>query len=233
MLHLVYNALLPATCTLCDSKTDTGIDLCRACFNQLPHNHRHCKTCALPLHSSPHTHLQPSIQCGNCLANSCIFDEACIPFLYRPPADFMVHQLKFSAERKFARLMGELLAGAAASATRPDLLVPVPVHRDRYLERGFNQASSLASVIGKRLNIPVDTKLARRVVAQTPQAGLNARQRRTNVRGAFEADAVGDRRHIAIIDDVLTTRATGEALAKALKKSGCQHLSVWAFARTP
>ena len=145
----------------------------------------------------------------------------------------MVHQLKFAAQRKFARLMGELMAGAAAAVTRPDLLVPVPVHRDRYIERGFNQASSLASVIGKRLNIPVDNTLARRVFAQPPQARLNARQRRTNVRGAFEANEVGTRRHIAIIDDVLTTGATCESLATTLKKSGCQRLSVWAFARTP
>ncbi len=233
LLHLVYNVLLPATCTLCDSKTDTGIDICRACFDQLPHNHYCCTTCALPLPQALPAPTEKALQCGSCLANTSLFSEACIPFLYRPPADFMVHQLKFAGERKFARVMGELLAQAAVPAMRPDLLVPVPVHSDRYLERGFNQASTLAAVIGKRLSLPVDDTLAQRTVARQPQAELNARDRRINMRGVFKTSRSCNTKHIAIIDDVLTTGATCEALAKVLKKSGCQKISIWAFARTP
>lgn len=129
--------------------------------------------------------------------------------------------------------MGELLAQAAMSAVRPDLLVPVPVHSDRYIERGFNQASTLAAVIGKRLSLPVNDTLAQRRVAGQPQAELNARDRRINMRGAFKTSRSCNAKHIAIIDDVLTTGATCESLAKVLKKSGCQKISVWAFARTP
>ena len=232
LLHLVYSVLLPDTCTLCDSKTNTDLDICEACFKQLPHNHLCCKTCALPLPASLSAEHKPLL-CGNCLANPCTFDFATIPYLYRPPADFMVQQLKFKGERKFARLMGELVANSLDKSDLPDLIIPVPQHTDRFIERGFNHAANLANVIGKRLRTSVDEGIARRVKAGKSQAGLTARERRMNVRGAFEVAQFSGIHHIAIVDDVLTTGATCQSLAMELKKQGCHKVSVWAFARTP
>ncbi len=145
----------------------------------------------------------------------------------------MVQQLKFMGERKFARLMGELLANAVDRTDLPDLLIPVPQHQDRFIERGFNQAQNLATVVSKRTGVPVDGTIARRLKSGKPQAGLNARDRQKNVRGAFQVSSFGPIDQIAIIDDVLTTGATCEALAAQLLKHGCRKVSVWAFARTP
>lgn len=145
----------------------------------------------------------------------------------------MVQRLKFNTELKYGRLMGELLANAANSRATADLLVPVPQHNDRLLQRGFNHAAQIAGIVGNRLSINVDYTLVEKVSATTPQAGLNARQRKANQRNVFSTTRKINLDHIAIVDDVVTTGATCNALASALLKAGCRRVSVWAFARTP
>ncbi|MCW8890047.1 MAG: ComF family protein [Sedimenticola sp.] len=115
----------------------------------------------------------------------------------------------------------------------PELLIPVPLHPNRIKHRGFNQALELASVIGRELAIPVDHKHCRRLCDNTPQAGLNKLQRRSNIRGAFEIKNGLNVSHIALVDDVVTTGSTVNELARQLKKTGIQRIDVWAIARTP
>lgn len=144
----------------------------------------------------------------------------------------MVRQLKFHGSLKFGRLIGELLAHAVKGTEKPDLLVPVPLHRQRLIERGFNHASLIANTTGKRLAIPVSEDLVIKRDRRPPQSGLNAKARRVNMRNAFHIQRPIDTRHIVVVDDVITTGATSEALAAALLDAGCQLVSVWAFART-
>lgn len=131
--------------------------------------------------------------------------------------------------------MGELLANAVTTqhTILPNVLIPVPLHHDRLLERGYNQAFQIADIISQRMDIPVDQKSILRIDRQSSQVKLNARDRAKNMRRAFSAVGNVTGKKIAIIDDVYTTGATAQALANTLIKAGALSVSVWAFARTP
>jgi len=233
VLQKIYSNVFPPTCVLCDSTTTTGMDLCRACFSSLPHNRHCCHCCALPLSIDSRAVADDKpLLCGRCIDTKPSANTACVPFLYEAPTDFMVRQLKYHGSMKFGRLLGELLALSASQSCRPDLLVPVPQHRDRYLQRGFNHAALIAQTAGKHLSIKIDDNLAIRTDNRPPQSGLNAKARVKNMRSAFRVENDLSALHVAIVDDVVTTGATTEALTRALLKAGCQTVSVWAFART-
>ena len=125
------------------------------------------------------------------------------------------------------------LAVAVARAARPDLLVAPPSARDRLARRGFNPALEVARVVGTRLDIRCDRRAVVRARATAPQPGLGRRARRANLRGAFACALDLTGRHVAIVDDVMTTGATAEAMARVLRAAGAARISVWTVARTP
>ncbi len=115
----------------------------------------------------------------------------------------------------------------------PEVLVPVPLHRARLAERGYNQALEIARVLSRGLGLPVDHGCCERILATLPQAGLDEGARRRNIRGAFSARRPLSWRHLAILDDVVTTGNTVEELARVLRRAGAARIEVWAVARTP
>jgi ComF family protein len=230
-LESAHGMLLAPRCILCGAAGQRPVlDLCGACEADLPHNRHACARCALPLPADAPT-------CGNCLTRSLCFDRCDAAFLYAFPIDLLVRKLKYNGVLPHARLLGTLLASHVltrrAGQLMPGALVPVPLHEDRYRERGFNQAAELARAIGRVLEIPVDTGLCARARATQDQAELGAAQRRRNVRGAF---SMADRRrpvnaHLAIVDDVLTTGSTVDELAGVLRAGGARTIEVWTVAR--
>jgi ComF family protein len=131
-----------------------------------------------------------------------------------------------------ARTLGRLLAERLAEHPhRPDALVPVPLHPRRYRERGFNQSAEIALELSRRLAIPLHASLCTRIRHTPAQAGLSARQRRVNVRRAFQVADTGLPRHVAIVDDVVTTGTTVNELARTLRAAGVAYIQVWAVAR--
>ena len=113
----------------------------------------------------------------------------------------------------------------------PELLLPVPLHPKRLRERGFNQALEIARPLGRRFQIPVEARACRRIRATRPQSELALAERRGNLRGAFAVRGALTARHLAIVDDVVTTGATVSALARVLLRQGVQRVDVWAVAR--
>ncbi|EXF43570.1 phosphoribosyl transferase [Pseudomonas sp. BAY1663] len=154
--------------------------------------------------------------------------------------DALITRFKHQARWPFGRLLGERLAhhlehAFADGLPRPDALLPVPLARRRLRQRGFNQARMLADWLGRGLAIPVEADTLQRLVDTPPQQQLDAATRRRNLRQAFALSATArvEDRHLALVDDVLTTGATAEALARLLKRAGAARVDVYCLARTP
>ena len=156
------------------------------------------------------------------------------PFVYEAPLDGYLHALKYRGARRLGRTLALALVDALHDAARDvDALVPVPLHARRFRERGFNQATEIARTLGRALERPLLLAGIRRRGAQAAQTGRGATERLENVAAAFavERDLAGAR--LAIVDDVVTTGATVNALAAALLGAGAARCDVWAIARTP
>ena len=147
-----------------------------------------------------------------------------------------VHALKYRADLSAARRLALLHALYLQQhrAPPPELLIPMPLFPARLRQRGFNQAQLLADTLGRALMLRAAPAAARRLRDTADQTELSAKERRRNLRGAFDADpqqVAG--RHVAIVDDVLTTGASCHALSQALHKAGARRIDVWCVARTP
>jgi len=154
-------------------------------------------------------------------------------YAYRFPLDRLVQRYKYAGDLAIGRWLAERLAERARHEERPDVLVSPPLSGSRLRERGFNQALELAKVCASRLSIPCDLRGVTRCGEAHAQAGLARRERLANLRGAFRCRRSFAGLRVALVDDVLTTGATAEALARVLKEAGAADVVVWALARTP
>lgn len=226
ILDLLRRWIVPASCRLCGAPAEPG-SVCAGCQADLPWNRVACPVCALPLNS-------PSPQiCGTCSNLPPAFDAALAPFRYDVPIGRMIGGLKYQARLDVARWLGMAIAGAAAERSQPmpDLLIPVPLHASRLRQRGYNQALELARGIRRVLPIAIDWRCAQRTRATADQIGQTAVERRREVRGAFVVGPAVRGRHIALIDDVMTTGSTVDALATAARAAGAERIEVWVAAR--
>lgn len=219
----------PARCVFCDAHGHADTDLCADCRADLPWQTHGCSLCALSLPDAN----QPAL-CPACQQKPPPFSAAFALMRYQYPVDWLITQLKFHARLSHARLLAQLFSEklkAAASVDPPQALIPVPLHTQRWRERGFNQATEIARPLGKALDIPVLPQATQRIRATAHQMDLPAKQRRANVHDAFIADPRLALRHVAIVDDVVTTGATAKALARALRKQGVLRVQLWCAAR--
>jgi len=216
--------LFPGACALCGGAADDS--LCPRCLATLPRPPHACPRCAAPLASASAT------VCGVCQQRPPAFDRTDALFQYAPPVDWIIHGLKYRQRLDLIRFLGRPFAEFAATrGAVPDVLVPVPLHPARLRQRGYNQSLELARYVGKRLDVEIEVRGAHRRRATLPQMELPRERRRANVRGAFAVTCNLTDRHAAIIDDVMTTGSTVDALARQLKRAGAREVSVWVVAR--
>lgn len=220
-----FTRLLPAQpCLLCGANTHDGL-CCAACDADLPRlTEEHCPVCALPA-------LAGNV-CGRCLKQAPPFDHTVAAFSYQFPLDKLIQALKYRERLVLVNFLAEALARRISS--RPDCIVALPLHPTRLRERGFNQSLLLARQISRRLAIPLLPDACERVRNTPPQSSLPWKERDKNMRQAFAckpgADVGG--KHVAIVDDVMTTGASVGELARALKQAGASEVSAWVVART-
>jgi ComF family protein len=243
MFRRLFTAPFPQECLLCSA---AGALLCDSCAEEASAALRcACRQCAIPL--------QANGLCGACLQRPPAFDATVAAALYAPPFDQLILGLKFHAQLAHATLFADLLGErmrqlrlATTSAARfpaLDLLIPVPLNSARLAQRGFNQAMEIARPLGQRLGVRVAADAVVRVTDTPHQAALPLDARHKNVRGAFAIHANVSARlqasqnlqglRIGVIDDVMTTGATLNELAKTLKKAGASSVINLVVARTP
>ena len=205
---------LPWRCQLCGAPGADGIDLCDDCIADLPRNTVCCARCALPLAS-------PAALCGACQRRLPPWDAAWAPFIYGWPLDRLESRFKFSGDLACGRSLPKLWRDTVLPLDPPELILPVPLHRQRLRERGYNQALELARPLARALSVPLRHEVLRRNRPSTPQTELDARARRRNVSKAFSLKPTAALpAHVVIVDDVMTTGATLAECARALKRAG-------------
>lgn len=219
--------LLAPRCLLCAEPGAEGRDLCRRCTDALPWNRSACARCGLPLSV-------PAAACGACLMHPPPFAATAAAFVYAFPIDRLLPRLKFHADLAAGAVLADVMTRAFDPADRPDVLVPVPLHRSRLRQRGYDQALELCRPLARSLGLPLRTDLLRRIRATDAQSELDAKHRRDNLRGAFACVTTRELpRHIALFDDVMTTGSTVQEAASALRRAGVERVDVWVLARAP
>ena len=220
-------------CLICDEQTDTAEPLCSACEAELPWLGGQCAVCALPLPGD-------GLLCGQCQKRPPGFARVEAPWRYAFPVDSLITRFKHQRQWPLGRLLGALLShhlqhAFAEGLPRPDLLLPVPLGRKRLRQRGFNQAGMLANWLASSLQLPVQEHWLLRPREGAHQQELDAAARKRNLRQAFalhtQARIAG--RHVALVDDVLTTGATADTLARLLTRAGAARVDIYCLARTP
>ncbi|MWJ26719.1 ComF family protein [Halomonas sp. ZH2S] len=222
---------MPGYCEFCLTATAAGSPWCQACYRGLAWNHTACYQCAEPL--GPNISVGTSSfrrRCGHCLLSAPQFDTADVPLLYQGAVGALLKAFKFQASPRAGNLLLELFLSGRKEGGLPDALLPVPLHMSRARERGFNQAVWLTEKLAGEYRLPLIH--AERLHSTQSQRAFNRRQRFKNLQGAFYLEAPLPL-HVTIVDDVMTTGATVNALAAAAKQAGAERVDVWAIARTP
>lgn len=182
----------------------------------------YCPICALPT-------LEGAI-CGHCLQKMPHFKRTVAVFAYAFPLNKLILAMKYGEKFQLAQILGNKLA--ACASIRPDCLIAMPLHPERLKQRGFNQALQLAHSVGQQLKLPVLPYACQRVRNTASQSALPLKDRNSNVRKAFTCTSEVAGKHVAVIDDVMTTGASLNELALALLNAGATEVSVWVVART-
>jgi ComF family protein len=229
--HLQQWCLAP-TCVLCGHFTKRSLDVCVFCEKELPWLTQACSQCALPLPADT----PMGQKCGHCLQHPPPFEKTLALFHYQTPIDRLITRLKFQQRLTYAKLIGTLFAKQLSiyyqTHKLPECIIPMPLHKTRLRERGFNQAVELAKPLSKQFGIKLDRKSCVRIRATQAQTQIPAKEREQNVKNAFYIHPNLQAKHVAILDDVVTTGHTITELSYALKKAGVEQIDVWCCART-
>lgn len=219
--------LFPAECLLCGQRLSGQRELCHFCRPTLTELPDGCRCCARPLGT-------PGALCAGCQRQPPSFDRIWARYRYQQPLAHLLHQFKFNADLAAGRVLAHALADRLLPLENvPDLLLPVPLSNRRLRQRGFNQAVEIGRVLSARLQIPLLWDRLEKIRETPDQLGLNRAARLRNLNGAFRLSQPVQARQVALIDDVVTTGATAEQLARLLKNAGVERVEVWALARTP
>lgn len=229
------HAALPNLCALCGNMSQKA--LCAGCDEAYSNETRlRCKVCAVPLARSRRG-LRTDYRCADCIAVPPPFDATLALADYRAPLDALAVGLKFRARlmlaQAFAERLARLVDDTFDASQRPDLIVPVPLAAKRLVERGYNQAWQIAKPLAHALDVRADATLLRRVIETAPQSRLDHDARRQNVGRAFAVARPVLGMHIAVVDDVMTTGATLESIARVLKAGGARRVTNLVALRTP
>ena len=219
----LLDLLFPPLCHVCKAFIPQAGELfiCADCLDKIPFLvSPFCTLCGAPFATEGgrnHT-------CGACLAHAPFHTCRSSTILGGPIQD-LIHGFKYGGRVHLGRPLGLLTASTLAAfcaEAAPDLIVPVPLHKKRLRQRGYNQSQLLGAVLGKKWRVPQEVGNLRRLRWTEPQTTLDANDRVANVRGAFGVRDPGrlEGKGVMLVDDVLTTGSTMRACVEALREAG-------------
>ena len=230
ILRYISEYCFQSQCILCSNPAENNISLCLACKRDLPWLTYVCFKCGQPLSTAIRF-------CGACLRQTPPYFRTLALFHYDDLIAHCISLLKFqkclTLGKTFGVLMAEYLLQHYQNDIFPECIIPLPLHEKRLKERGYNQALELARPISTLLKLPIDVFSCERIKATLPQANtLSVEERRKNVKNAFKLLLPLPYKHIALVDDVMTTGSTVAACANALMQGGVRRVDIWCCART-
>lgn len=235
----VYNWLsnnlhIQIHCLLCRSHTTWQQPVCQLCLECCHSPLSFCSVCGLP------TTCNTVEVCPQCSQQPPPFDLCLSAYLYEFPVNRIVQSIKYNGRleliRPITKHLTDIIQDYYSDSPWPEAIIPVPLHKRRLCQRGYDQALLIAREIyiqlQKTWQISLDTHSLKRTVATQPQQRLDASARRKNLRNAFSMDNRAGYTHIALVDDVVTTGETVSEISRLLKKHQVERIDVWSLART-
>ncbi len=222
--ELLLDLIYPRRCPVCDNVLPfRGGLICKACAGELETvSEPSCRKCGRRLFS------ETAEYCRDCLSVSHTFDRCISAFIYNDAMQRSIFRFKYGNRKEYAHFFVQSMArigGREIKALRPEALIPVPLHKKRLFERGFNQAELLAKGLSKELGIPVITGLLERRKNTAPQKMLSREARRKNLKKAFQLSSCDVKlKRVIVIDDIYTTGSTLDEIAFLLKGAGVQEV---------
>ncbi|MFT6987477.1 MAG: ComF family protein [Psychromonas sp.] len=231
-LKQLIERVLPAQCLLCGLPSHNKL-ICPYCQKEMLQARVCCQYCGLSLTNS-------QLFCGDCVKQKHLFTKLHALASYQPPYPTLIKQLKYEHKLISGELLGQLLADSIAShfsgdqITGFDYLIAVPLHSKKLRQRGFNQAQLIADIVSRQLKIPLLANSVKRNKETQAQEGLSISKRRKNLRAAFTANKNSplQGKHIALLDDVVTTGATIDSLCHCLLAEKVSSITVFCICRT-
>lgn len=217
---------LASLCNLCNQFHKGNLAVCEFCINFIKPLGPHCQQCAYPL---PQSKLA---LCGQCIKKPPYFDNTYVGYLFEEPLRGLLHQFKYQQALYLGTLLSHLMGKVIPLENDfTPCLIPIPMHKTRIRQRGFNQAAILAKLLAKQFRLPYDLKSCKKIINTAPQVSLDGSQRQKNIRDCFLVSSI-PYSHVLLIDDLLTTGSTANELARLLKKAGVVRVDVCCCART-
>ncbi|MEM7400681.1 MAG: ComF family protein [Pseudomonadota bacterium] len=228
--NYIGELIYPKLCLHCGAEGEHDMDLCLRCYENLSWIKFACQRCALQLKNDN------AKICGACSKRKLSFEQAIAPFLFEGFIREAIYKFKFNQKLNLGKLLAQLLLRHidTKDVEIPDVIVPVPLHKNRLRKRGYNQALEIARIITKKLDCELSYKSVFRNRDTSTQMELPAKHRHKNVMGAFSIKKEAcelNNKHVCIIDDVMTTGNTVNEVAKCLRNAGAKRVDVWCVAR--
>lgn len=222
---IAHKFRLPAICGLCNHYHSNQLAICDECIGLLRPLGPSCDYCAQPLPDDVF------LVCGRCCRKKPYVDKVITAYCFDEPLRTLIHEFKYREGLHLLSFLTTLMLQALPKECyQTECLMPVPMHRMRLRQRGFNQAAELTKQLARTLKLPYELSLCKKNVNTLPQAGLSASERQKNLRNAFQAAPI-HYKHITLIDDLFTTGSTANELARTLKGQGVARVDLWCCAR--
>ena len=221
--EMLLSIFFPRRCPLCDEVILYEEKICKKCAKKVPYiKEPVCKRCGKQLENERQEY------CADCGRKIHHFTQGKAVFLYQKEMKLSMYRFKYAGKREYVDFYVQEAVKRYENWIKKigiEVIVPVPVHRRRKRERGYNQAEVFAKALGKEINIPVNSEVISRIKNTAPQKELTVVQRKDNLKGAFQVGAnIVKYNKILLVDDIYTTGATIDTIAELLKRTGAEEV---------